>query len=53
MCACWKCTEGPNAPDFIAVDRYEADDFTIRSYANGYCYWTHEWQRTLRLLRVR
>ena len=38
--------EGPNAPDFIAVDRYEADDFTIRSYANGYCYWTHEWQRT-------
>ncbi|PLP97317.1 hypothetical protein [Cupriavidus pauculus] len=37
--------EGPNAPDFLAVDRYEADDFTIRSYANGYCYWTHEWGR--------
>jgi len=37
--------EGPYAPDFLAVDRYEADDFTIRSYANGYCYWTHEWDR--------
>jgi len=41
-----KVHEGPYAPDFIAVDRYEADDFTIRSYANGYCYWTHEWERT-------
>ncbi|WP_454766664.1 hypothetical protein [Cupriavidus campinensis] len=40
-----KVHEGPNAPDFLAVDRYEADDFTIRSYANGYCYWTHEWRR--------
>lgn len=37
--------DGPDAPDFLAVDRYEADDFTIRSYANGYCYWTHEWDR--------
>lgn len=37
--------EGPDVPDFLAVDRYEADDFTIRSYANGYCYWTHEWER--------
>ncbi|MDT6964433.1 hypothetical protein QTN24_23245 [Cupriavidus sp. SZY C1] len=37
--------DGPYAPDFLAVDRYEADDFTIRSYANGYCYWTHEWSR--------
>lgn len=37
--------EGPDVPDFLAVDRYEADDFTIRSYANGYCYWTHEWKR--------
>ncbi|RZT41855.1 hypothetical protein [Cupriavidus agavae] len=36
---------GPDVPDFLAVDRYEADDFTIRSYANGYCYWTHEWDR--------
>jgi len=40
-----KVHEGPYAPDFLAVDRYEADDFTIRSYANGYCYWTHEWER--------
>lgn len=40
-----KVHEGPYAPDFIAVDRYEADDFTIRAYANGYCYWTHEWER--------
>jgi len=37
--------DGPDVPDFLAVDRYEADDFTIRSYANGYCYWTHEWGR--------
>lgn len=40
-----KVHEGPAVPDFLAVDRYEADDFTIRSYANGYCYWTHEWRR--------
>ncbi|MFJ2994574.1 hypothetical protein [Pandoraea sp. NPDC087047] len=32
--------------DFMAVDRYEADDFTIRSYANGYCYSPYEWERT-------
>ncbi|SAL15407.1 hypothetical protein AWB71_00534 [Caballeronia peredens] len=36
---------GANAPDFLAVDRYEADDFTQRGYANGYCYWTREWGR--------
>jgi hypothetical protein len=40
-----KVHEGPYAPDFLAVDRYEADDFTIRAYANGYCYWVHEWKR--------
>lgn len=32
--------------DFMAADRYEADDFTIRSYANGYCYSPYEWERT-------
>ncbi len=32
--------------DFMAVDRYEADDFTIRSWANGYCYSPYEWDRT-------
>jgi hypothetical protein len=32
--------------DFMAVDRYEADDFTLRSYMNGYCYSPFEWDRT-------
>ncbi|MBW7984038.1 hypothetical protein [Enterobacillus tribolii] len=32
--------------DFMAIDRYEADDFTLRSYANGYCYSPYEWART-------
>ncbi|MEO3989430.1 hypothetical protein [Pseudocitrobacter cyperus] len=32
--------------DFMAVDRYEADDFTSRSYKNGYCYSPYEWDRT-------
>lgn len=32
--------------DFMAVDRYEADDFTIRSWSNGYCYSPFEWDRT-------
>lgn len=31
--------------DFMAVDRYEADDFTVRSYGNGYCYSPYEWGR--------
>ncbi len=32
-------------PNFLAVDRYEADDFTARSYPNGYCYGPAEWDR--------
>lgn len=32
--------------DFMAVDRYEADDFTSRAYKNGYCYTPYEWDRT-------
>ena len=32
-------------PDFLAVDRYEADDFTIRAYGNGYCFGPYEWPR--------
>lgn len=32
--------------DFMAVDRYEADDFTSRAYMNGYCYSPYEWDRT-------
>jgi hypothetical protein len=37
--------DGPHAPDFLAVDRYEADDFEQRAYVNGYCYGPREWQR--------
>jgi len=37
--------DGPYAPDFLAIDRYEADDFTQRAYVNGYCYGPREWQR--------
>ena len=36
---------GPYSPDFLAIDRYEADDFTQRAYANGYCYGPREWAR--------
>lgn len=32
--------------DFMAVDRYEADDLTARAYKNGYCYSPFEWDRT-------
>jgi hypothetical protein len=32
--------------DFMAADRYEADDFTSRAYKNGYCYTPYEWERT-------
>ncbi|KAL9612162.1 MAG: hypothetical protein Q9167_003241 [Letrouitia subvulpina] len=32
-------------PDFIAIDRYEGDDFTQRANANGYCYGPNEWGR--------
>jgi hypothetical protein len=37
--------DAPYAPDFLAIDRYEADDFTQRAYANGYCYGPREWDR--------
>lgn len=37
--------EGEYAPDFLAIDRYEADDFTIRGYGNSYCYGPREWAR--------
>lgn len=33
------------SPDFLAVDRYEADDFTQRAYVNSYCYGPYEWAR--------
>ncbi|CAG8978029.1 hypothetical protein HYALB_00000699 [Hymenoscyphus albidus] len=36
---------GAYAPDFLAIDRYEADDLTIRGYGNGYCYSPSEWER--------
>ncbi|EIC83172.1 hypothetical protein [Serratia sp. M24T3] len=36
---------GDYCPDFLAIDRYEADDLTIRSYVNSYCYGPHEWRR--------
>jgi hypothetical protein len=32
-------------PHFLAIDRYEADDFTQRAYVNGYCYGPREWGR--------
>jgi len=32
--------------DFMAADRYEADDFTGRAFNNGYCYSPNEWDRT-------
>ena len=32
-------------PDFMAIDRYEADDFTYRAYGNGYCFGPREWPR--------
>jgi hypothetical protein len=37
--------DGDTPPDFLAIDRYEADDFTQRAYVNGYCYGPREWQR--------
>jgi hypothetical protein len=37
--------DGDAPPDFLAIDRYEADDFTQRAYVNGYCYGPREWQR--------
>lgn len=37
--------DGDYCPDFLAIDRYEADDLTVRSYVNSYCYGPHEWRR--------
>ncbi|KAI0378514.1 putative hydroxymethyltransferase [Hypomontagnella monticulosa] len=36
---------GDYKPDFLAIDRYEADDFTKRGYINSYCYGPYEWGR--------
>lgn len=37
--------DGDWKPDFLAIDRYEGDDFTMRAYVNGYCYGPYEWRR--------
>ena len=34
---------GTYRPHFLAIDRYEADDFTQRAYTNSYCYGPYEW----------
>lgn len=34
---------GKHIPDFLAIDRYEADDLTSRSYVNSYCYGPYHW----------
>ncbi|KAI1099318.1 putative hydroxymethyltransferase [Jackrogersella minutella] len=36
---------GKYRPDFLAIDRFEADDFTQRAYVNSYCYGPYEWGR--------
>ena len=38
-------SDSANNPDFLAVDRYEGDDFTSRAYPNGYCFSPAEWIR--------
>ncbi|KAI8954882.1 putative hydroxymethyltransferase [Xylaria longipes] len=43
---------GAYAPDFLAIDRYEADDFTQRAYANSYCYGPNEWRRFYEFVRT-
>jgi hypothetical protein len=43
--------DGENRPDYLAVDRYEADDLTIRSYGNGYLYGPREWDRFFEFCR--
>lgn len=40
----FKVYSGAYKPDFLAIDRYEADDFTKRSYMNSYCYGPKEWE---------
>jgi len=37
--------DSTHRPDFLAIDRYEADDFTYRAYGNGYCFGLYEWPR--------
>ncbi|KAG6815401.1 hypothetical protein H0H87_002219 [Tephrocybe sp. NHM501043] len=32
-------------PDFLAIDRYERDDFVSDSYLNGFCFGPYEWPR--------
>lgn len=44
--------DGVYAPDFLAIDRYEADDFTQRAYANSYCYGPREWARFYDFVRT-
>lgn len=34
---------GKHVPDFLAIDRYEADDLTPRSFGNSYCYGPQQW----------
>lgn len=34
---------GVYSPNFLAIDRYEADDLTYRGWGNGYCYGPREW----------
>jgi hypothetical protein len=36
---------GAHRPDFLAIDRFEADDFTERGYKTCYCYGPYEWGR--------
>ncbi|KAI2470788.1 putative hydroxymethyltransferase [Annulohypoxylon bovei var. microspora] len=43
---------GKYRPNFLAIDRYEADDFTKRGYLNGYCYGPHEWPRFYEFCRI-
>ncbi|KAI0454098.1 putative hydroxymethyltransferase [Xylaria acuta] len=43
---------GTHAPDFLAIDRYEADDFTQRAYVNSYCYGPREWRRFYEFVRT-
>lgn len=43
---------GDHAPDFLAIDRYEADDFTQRAYANSYCCGPREWDHFYDFVRT-
>ena len=39
-------------PDFLAIDRYEGDDFTDRGYPLGYCFGPREWSRFFELCKA-